>query len=518
MVLEVKIMNTKTMNKNKQNLEDVNAFVEIGEDNTTATIVDHRTTIRTTFEQRNSAEQAKLATMIWNIGVESILNAASQSMLLMLQDQGATITSSVEQVMRSKTEDFKVDFTQLVNDVFVDGSGTVPEMLDSFTEELTQLIHKNVSGEDSDLAKTLEAHIGRDSELMNALDPKSTEGIPHIIQERIQDTLNNVLDSTNTTSPISKLLDNIKEATEEGDLSRQAQIEEITTILDANNTKSPIARLLREVNIAVEGSALSILKGSIEDILENQNEKIQQIYDMVLESTTKKNTADGTTLQGVDFEEEVGLSLDVIAAEMNFDNEGVGNTTGVIPNCKKGDFILSARPNSNTPSLRVVCEVKSDRSFNNVTKVVKESLKCIENRASSSAVFVFNSSRAKGTFPTLQRIGKVVIVQYDQNDAAGMDRLRAAVAIATAIHTETNSDDEAQKEAIASVAGRLEKEFKRYETISKSAEAIISHGTKITGQVSTAKNKVQTIINLVNQTAAALNVQNAFTDDSEDLL
>ena len=73
MVLEVKIMNTKTMNKNKQNLEDVNAFVEIGEDNTTATIVDHRTTIRTTFEQRNSAEQAKLATMIWNIGVESCL-------------------------------------------------------------------------------------------------------------------------------------------------------------------------------------------------------------------------------------------------------------------------------------------------------------------------------------------------------------------------------------------------------------------------------------------------------------
>ena len=104
---------------------------------------------------------------------------------------------------------------------------------------------------------------------------------------------------------------------------------------------------------------------------------------MVLATTTKKTTADGTTLQGVDFEEEVGLSLDVIAAEMNFDNEGVGNTTGVIPNCKKGDFILTARPNSNTPSLRVVCEVKSDRSFNNVTKVVNESLKCIENRVAS---------------------------------------------------------------------------------------------------------------------------------------
>ena len=65
-------MNTETMNMKKIN--DVHAIVEIGEDNTTALIVDPRTTIRTTFEQRNTAEQAKLATMIWNIGVESILN------------------------------------------------------------------------------------------------------------------------------------------------------------------------------------------------------------------------------------------------------------------------------------------------------------------------------------------------------------------------------------------------------------------------------------------------------------
>ena len=417
--------------------------------------------------------------------------------------------------MRSKTEDFKIDFTQLVNDVFVDGSGTVPEMLDSFTKELTDLIQKNVSGEDSDLAKTLEAHIGQDSELMNALDPKSTEGIPHIIQERIQATLNSVLDSTNTSSPISKLLVNIKEATEEGDLSRQAQIEEINQILDANNTESPIARLLREVNIAVEGSALSILKGSIEEILQNQNETIKEIYDMVLATTTKKTTADGTTLQGVDFEEEVGLSLDVIAAEMNYDNEGVGNTTGVIPNCKKGDFIITARPNSNTPSLRVVCEVKSDRSFNNVTKVVNESLKCIENRVAShlpSSCSMLherrthsqhsNESVTLSSFNTTRttQLGWIVCVLLSQLQQPFTQKRAQRMKL--------------KKKQLQVWLAVSKKEFKRYETIAKSAETIISHGTKITSQVSTAKSKVQTIIDLVNQTAAALNVESAFTDDS----
>jgi len=511
-------MQNKNMNKNKQTLEEVIANAEVGEENLVAVITDNRSTIRTTFEQRPSNDQNKLATMIWNIGVESILKASKHGMLLMLQDQGASITSSVKQVMNSNTENFKEDFSQLVNDVFVDGSGTVPEMLDSFTEELTELIQKNVSGSESSLAKTLEAHVGKESDLMNALDPKSTEGIPHIIQERIQQTLGSVLDSTNSSSPIAKLLLNIKEATEEGDLSRTAQIEEITKILDANNTESPIARLLREVNIAVEGSALSILKQSIEDTLQTQNDTIQKIYDMISETLTIKKTSDGTTLQGVEFEQQVGACLDDIASELNFDNDDVGHTTGVIPNCKKGDFVLCARPDSNTPSLRVVCEAKSDRSYNNVTKAVDESIKCMENRAASSAVFVFNSSRAKETFPVLKRIGKVVLVQYDYNDSTSMDRLRAAVAIATAIHTESNSTDKAQKEAIASVVGRLENEYKRYEVIAKSAESIIKNGSKITSQVSIAKNKFRTIIDLVNETAQALNVETTYTDDTIELL
>ena len=511
-------MKNNTMNKYEQKLDGVAASAEVGEDNVVAVITDNRSTTRTTFEQRKGIDQNKLASMVWNIGMDSILNAAKHGMLQVLQDQGAAITSSVQQVMSSNTENFKEDFSQLVNDVFVDGSGTVPEMLDSFTQELTELIQKNVSGSDSDLAKTLEAHIGKESDLMNALDPKSTQGIPHIIQERIQETLSSVLDSTNSSSPIAKLLLNIKEATEEGDLSRTAQIEEITKILDANNTESPIARLLREVNVAVEGSALSILKQSIEDTLQTQNTTIQKIHDMVLETMTAKKTAEGTTLQGVEFEEQVGACLDEIASELNFDNDDVGHTTGVIPNSKKGDFVLCARPDSNTPTLRVVCEAKSDRSYNNVTKAVDESIKCMENRAASSAIFVFNSSRAKDTFPVLKRVGKVVLVQYDYNDSTSMDRLRAAVAIATAIHTEENSTDKAQKEAIASVVGRLENEYKRYEVIAKSAESIIKNGSKITSQVSIAKNKLRTVIDLVNETAQALDVDTTYTDETVELL
>ena len=131
---------------------------------------------------------------------------------------------------------------------------------------------------------------------------------------------------------------------------------------------------------------------------------------------------------------------------------------------------------------------------------------------------MFNSSRAKDTFPVLKRIGKVVLVQYDSNDSTSMDRLRAAVAIATAIHTESNSTDKAQKAAIASVVGRLENEYKRYEVIAKSAESIIKNGSKITSQVSIAKNKFRTIIDLVNETAQALDVETTYTDETVELL
>ena len=36
-----------------------------------------------------------------------------------------------------------------------------------------------------------------------------------------------------------------------------------------------------------------------------------------------------------------------------------------------------------------------------------ESITCMEN---ATAIFVFNSSRAKGTFPVLKRVGKVVLL------------------------------------------------------------------------------------------------------------
>ena len=106
-------MKNKTMNKYEQKLDGVTASAEVGEGNVVAVITDNRSTTRTTFEQRTGIDQNKLASMVWNIGMDSILNAAKHGMLQVLQDQGAAITSSVQQVMSSNTENFKEDFSQL---------------------------------------------------------------------------------------------------------------------------------------------------------------------------------------------------------------------------------------------------------------------------------------------------------------------------------------------------------------------------------------------------------------------
>ena len=148
---------------------------------------------------------------------------------------------------------------------------------------------------------------------------------------------------------------------------------------------------------------------------------------MVLRDHDRQETTEGTTMQGVEFEEQVGACLDEIASELNFDNDDVGHTTGVIPNCKKGDFVLCARPDSNTPTLRVVCEAKSDRSYNNVTKAVDESITCMENRAASSAIFVFNSSRAKGYLPGSQaswqgRSSPIRLQRFNQHGSIACSR------------------------------------------------------------------------------------------------
>ena len=103
-------MKNKTMNKYEEKLDGVTASAEVGEGNVVAVITDNRSTTRTTFEQRTGIDQNKLASMVWNIGMDSILNAAKHGMLQVLQDQGAAITSSVQQVMKLEHRKFQRRF------------------------------------------------------------------------------------------------------------------------------------------------------------------------------------------------------------------------------------------------------------------------------------------------------------------------------------------------------------------------------------------------------------------------
>ena len=80
-------MKNNTMNKYEQKMDGVAASAEVGEDNVVAVITDNRSTTRTTFEQRTGIDQNKLATMVWNIGMDSILNAAKHGMLQVLQEK-----------------------------------------------------------------------------------------------------------------------------------------------------------------------------------------------------------------------------------------------------------------------------------------------------------------------------------------------------------------------------------------------------------------------------------------------
>ena len=98
-----------------------------------------------------------------------------------------------------------------------------------------------------------------------------------------------------------------------------------------------------------------------------------------------------------------------------------------------------------------------------------------------------------------------------------MDRLRAAVAIATAIHTETSTEDEAQKEAIASVAGRLEKEFKVTKPLQNQQRQSFHTERKLpTGKY--CKEQGTDDYRFGQPKRVMTNLESGFTDDSGDLL
>src|SRR5689334_29664 len=155
-----------------------------------------------------------------------------------LEDHKRTVQSQIESKLKEYFDPKDGRFTDRV------------QRLVAYDGELSQLLKGFIDGENSLFARTLVAHVGRESALMKVLDPQQSDGLLTSLRKSVDDQLGQQRD---------RLLSEFSLDNKEGALARL--LSELTTnhgdVGKALQTK--IDTVIKEFSLNEEGSALSRL-------------------------------------------------------------------------------------------------------------------------------------------------------------------------------------------------------------------------------------------------------------------
>lgn len=407
-------------------------------------------------------------------------------------------------------------------------SGRLHERLNRVLQqdgELETVLRRQIGQQDSELVKTLSAHLGLDSPLMKLLSPDESRGLFNALREMVQEQLQaqqeQVLQEFSLdykdgalTRLIGELTTNQGKLTENLDLRIQEVVREFS--LDAED--SAINRLLRNVDRAQktitkefsldeQGSALSRLKQILEttqqaidgnltldkdtsalsrlrkemfEILERHsktNQAFQEEVKITLgQMVARKEEAARSTRHGLAFEEAVSLFLSHECRQSGDLATATGNTTGLIKQCKKGDCVVELGPESAAPSAKIVVEAKEKLQYS-LSDARVEIDQARKNRDANVGLFIYSRSIAPPELnqSALLRYGNDVFVIWDAEDPATDLFLRTGLTLARALCVRAAQQTAAQSadfEEIDKAILEIEKRLGGLSTIEESADKI----------------------------------------------
>ena len=129
--------------------------------------------------------------------------------------------------------------------------------------------------------------------------------------------------------------------------------------------------------------------------------------------------------------------MDEISQESRLENTHTGNSTGLLLIVRMETLFLDLKQVINYLVIQLLSKQRVTKNMTR-TKAIDEMSRAIENRGAQAGLFIMNESRAKKTFPKMQRFGNIVLFQWDIEQDAAIEKLNAAV-IATQLLAEKAS-------------------------------------------------------------------------------
>ena len=397
--------------------------------------------------------------------------------------------------------------------------------------ELERVIRARIDGDGSELAKTLDARVGASSPLMSALDPKASDGIIFTLVKSTEDTLTKQREiilrefsKDNPDGALSRLLTDLKTSHGEIGEALENRIETVTSEFSLDKKDSALSRLVsrvseaqtqisKEFSLDDENSALARMRRQLLAEIEKQrqaNEKFQadflmrqaEVLAKLTEITAAKEESERSTRRGLVFEDAVFEFVRERGERAGDVVERTGATTGLLRGRRVGDVVMTLSPEHAAAAAKIVVEAKDDASYTPV-KALDELDQARRNRGAGVGLFVLSAnSAASAGFQTFARYGDDVVIVWDAEDPASDVVFDAGVSVAKAISAQAKADaDEASTdfEAIDKAIAEITRETAKLDEITKSANAIDGHVTKILEHARIMRNGLTRQVSALNE-------------------
>lgn len=359
--------------------------------------------------------------------------------------------------------------------------------------DLASVMKVQVQTAEQSLTKVFEQFIGENSQLIRVLDP----GGDNELVSALQRTLDGVVTSQNTAILSQFSLDNKEGALtrflgelveKHGDLhaALQGNLKDVVGEFSLDRPDSALSRLVQRVETAQKSlteqlsldngaSALSRLQTMLQDNHKQQvelaNKLAENLNVAIGQLQARREEADRSTRHGLEFEASVCEQVRVICAAAGDVVQSVGASTGLIPNKKVGDAVITVGPDRAAAGAKIVVEAKESASYDLVA-TLEEADVARRNRGAGVCIFVHSEKTAQAGIPTFQRYGSDIVIRWDAEDPGTDVWLKAAVMVANALSVRAaihDKQDAASFHKVDAALTRIQKQVEGFEEIRTSA-------------------------------------------------
>jgi gas vesicle protein len=440
------------------------------------------------------------------IGILALKQAQGRLDADVIRNESDRLMSALENRLNAYQLTAAQQLANTLRDYFDPENGRFNERVKRLIEkdgELERLLRSQIGPADSELVRTLAAHMGDQSPLMRLLTPDESKGIlsslKHIVDKMLNDQRDRILREfslDNKEGALSRLVGELSQRHGQLTEGLQGSIKEVVGEFSLDNEDSALSRLVKRVEQAqrqisgefsldAETSALARMKKELLAVLEAHKEastKFQQdVVSALAAMKARKAEALRSTTHGGDFQQ---AAFQLIYADCQKAGDiaiDTGNTPGLIKNCKVGDCVITLSPDCIAAGAAIVVESK-ERAGYDLAKTLDEIDLARRNRGAGIGLFVHSRKTAlQGLYP-LARYGSDVVVVWDSEDEATDVFLSAGLMVAKALCTRATMQHDAQRadfESIERAIREIEKQASGLDEIHTSTHTIKNSSEKI---------------------------------------